>query len=676
MQAKRAAERDIPIRRLTAAERRKRAALAKPGNVEAALRWYFPIRFYNDFTEDQREMIGDILRVMRDGGDQSEAATRGDGKTSIAEAVICLCIAWGLLSFAVIAANTGPNAGQILDNIKEEFETNDRLAEHFPEICDPIRALEGAASRANGQTAGGARTRMRWSGDGVKFPTVKGSKASGALLKTRGLDSAIRGLKIGTRRPEFVLIDDPDTEESAESAIQQEKREKIIERGIGGLGGPGRKFGRLMLCTIINRTCLAARYTDPKVKPSWKGKRFKFLKTPPTRDDLWGEYITLWREGHDPNSQVDVMAAHEFYLKNQRLMDAGAVISNTSRFNPNSFPPTVTALEYFFSEVARSGWDVVNTELQNDPPATDERETTGITPGLVQARLSGYPWLLVPRGRLALVGFIDTGWSSTGKGCHYQVMSIHAGFRSHVVDYGVQDVHNVEEIGPERAVLNALNAWRAERMGSPYLDEDGKPCPLDCVLVDSGDGQVEQAVYRFVRESGGAVFRASKGFGSRGDLSPFHGVQKLTRDRKPGEHWFESRQTLPPAAGGGQLWLVGIDADYWKGFAHDRFLTKHQDDKHQLLPGSITLYGDNPRKHQTFAHHICAEVQETTITRGRGPVRKWVVVRRANDWLDCSAGCCCAGALMGCTLTSSSLPMKAKPQSLSEWFGKGKRRTA
>ena len=644
MRKKSAVDRDISIPKV------RDRALRNSRDIYKSLQRAFPERFYNPFTDDQREMVEAMMHAAKHGGDQAIAATRGDGKTTLAECVITLLICWGLLRFPAVFAATGRDAEQILSNIKGEFEGNDRLHAAWPEVCEPVRMLEGAPQRAGGQTVDGVRTRMQWSGDGVRFPTVPGSKASGALLKTRGLDGAIRGVREGSLRPDFALIDDPDTEESAKSPSQQQSREAAIERAIGGLGGPGRKFGRLMLCTLINDTCIAARFTDPKVKPSWRGKRFKFLKAMPEREDLWGEFVRLRQEGFDPNSDVEIEAAHRFYLANRSKMDAGADVSNEYRFNADAFPPESSALEHFYNQVADKGWPVVKAELQNEPESEEVESKPGLTPALVAKRLSGSLRNMIPSGHLCITAAIDTGQR---KGCHYEVVAWYPGGRGIIIDYGVQDVHNVEALGPQMAVKNALHAWREERLNAPYVLETGEPAKIDLCLVDSGDGQLESAVYQFVREVG-APFRASKGFGSRHDLSPFRSVPKASADRKPGEHWYQSRQLI---TGGGSLWLVGVDADHWKEWAHDRFLTQPRDENGTLRPGSMTLFGNDAREHQTFAHHICAEQQEQEFVRDKGMVRKWVVRNRNNDWLDCTAYACAAAAILGVRLSGPTLRM-------------------
>jgi hypothetical protein len=87
------------------------------------------------------------------------------------------------------------HAESMLDSIKTEFETNERLVEDFPEAVYPIRCLEGIANRCAGQTYRGDRTHIGWTAREIVMPTVAGSPASGAVIRVAGLTGRIRGMK-------------------------------------------------------------------------------------------------------------------------------------------------------------------------------------------------------------------------------------------------------------------------------------------------------------------------------------------------------------------------------------------------------------------------------------------------------------------------------------------------
>ena len=155
----------------------------------------------------------------------------------------------GILSFPLIAAATGPNVEQILANIKYQLERNQALADDYPEICDPILALDGTAQRGATQTANGKRTFLKWAQDYIVLPTVRVpehwdqrlrpgqlSLGSGAVITTRGLDSAIRGVLAGTDAPTWSSSTTRKVRDSARSGVQTDLR------GAHDRGGLGRTF--------------------------------------------------------------------------------------------------------------------------------------------------------------------------------------------------------------------------------------------------------------------------------------------------------------------------------------------------------------------------------------------------------------------------------------------------
>ena len=169
------------------------------------------------------------------------------------------------------------------------------------------------------------------------FPNVPGAPAAGAIIATRGLDAEVRGVKKMGRRPDLIIIDDPDTEETVNNETQAAKLEKRIDRGLAFAGGQQKAVARVMLTTIQRRNCPSAKYTDPAQKPSWQGQRFRFLTRPPERRDLWDEYVAMRLENQVAGDE-HARAAHAFYLENRAAMEAGAEVANPNRFNPAKLP--------------------------------------------------------------------------------------------------------------------------------------------------------------------------------------------------------------------------------------------------------------------------------------------------------------------------------------------------
>lgn len=640
MAAKRAAARDITIPHAKHAKQRAKA-LADP---EYFLRRYFEKVFYNPFTDDQKDLIGSIkTRALSGGGRQAEAAPRGGGKTSIVTGMSTWGIAGAFIRFCFLLAQNQHRANSLRDDIKDFFDSPEYVlfVEDFPEIVFPVRALEGSHMRCKSQTVDGVRTRIEWAGERLVFPHIKGSAAAGSVIQTSGLDGAIRGIKYGNLRPDFVLLDDPETRESAESLAQRLSREDTIEKDVAGLAGPDKPISIFYLGTIIKRGCLTDKYTDREQKPAWNGFRRRLLKTMPDREDLWNEYIEIRQKAQIEGDQT-ARKAHDFYLKNRELMDAGAEVSDQFRFVgvilPDGSQLEVSTLEGCFNKISDTSRDAFETEFNNNPPDDDDIEGTGITFETIQKKLNDKPRGIVPADTEILTQFIDVG----GRQLHWAVVAWRSGLIGSVIDYGVTPVNspvigrlmdpaNVRDT--QHAVLAALceiRDWEREN-GYPVEGSDGVR-HIDIGLVDSG--WLTDPVYEFCRSSD-QTWRPTKGWGTAGKQTRYRPPSRNGNGKRTGHHFFSSRQLAE------RVNLYNIDSDHWKRFVHEAFIVPAG------RPGSLVLPGSDPVAHLSIAGHVMSEIWTREYVTGKGIREYWQRKSKANHWLDCLAGCGAGGAIMG-----------------------------
>lgn len=660
-------------------------------NDEAWLMFYFGPKsecedaFTRPFTQQQQEMIAAYPAALNYGGDQSFAASRGEGKTTIAERMLLKYTLEGKLRYSVLFASTGLMAENSLDSIKTAIEENPLLLEDYPEACVPVQALENAPQRAGGQVVSGfrhdngkpyemAESKFSWCGQEIIFPSVPGSPSKGAIIATRGLDAAVRGLKKRGKRPQLAVIDDPDTEDTARSEEQAKKLETRIDRAIGGLGGQQRAIARLMLTTLQSRIAVSYRFTDPSQKPTWKGKRFRFLLTPPERVDLWEEYIQLAKASYEAFARTEgvdqyARGAHQMYLDNRAAMDAGASVANEYRFNPTILPDgsqvEVSALQMYFNAVARTSPEAVATEYDNDPPEEMGPMESGITATKIQLRLSGYPRGIVPPECTVLV----MGMDLQKAGGHWVVKAYRPDATFYVIDYGFHESHGTT-YGSEEGVEHAIRRVIIERMdflkSNPYRRADGSPVEVALTLVDSG--WQAPAVYRACMEIGLGIY-PSKGHGKSHGCATMTFTQhgKRDHDTKPGDGWYLKRQ--PRESGG--VWLAHCDTDRWKTFEHSRWLTQ------EGKPGAAYLFGsasDEERRyiekrmpreakdHHGFARHLTAEVEVEDIVRG-ATKRFWKTKpgRVQNHYLDASYLANVAANMQGIRLLGETKATRPPP---------------
>lgn len=656
---------------------------------EEWLRWYRGDIFTYDFTPQQLAMIEALRNAILYGGDQALAASRGEGKTTLFENVLLKYTLAGTVDFSVLFGANATAAENSLQAMRDPIERNERLHADYPEVCVPVRALEDTPNRAHYQIVSGHRhdngevfekasSRFRWCGKEIILPNVPGSPAAWGIIATRGLDGAIRGLKKKDRRPKVVGIDDPDTEETVSNPEQAKKLEKRIDRGIAGLGGQQRGVARIMLTTLQRRECVSAWYTDPKIKPTFKGRRFRFLVRRPDREDLWEQYVQLRKEnlqavdGDGNPTDPQARGAHAFYLKHRAEMDAGAEVANPNRFNGELLPDgtqlEVSALQRYFNEVARIGAEAVATEFDNDPPEETGPVESGITPHRIQRQLSGFARQIVPPGCIVLVQGIDCRKVAL----HWVVRAWMPGASAlYTIDYGVHEVLGTKygsdeglDLALRRAILARIEATKA----TEYMTPDGELHSVALTLVDAG--WQTDAVYAACAEAGLGVMPVM-GFGKSSGCTRanFSEVQRSTPDRRPGDGYFLSRK--------GKLWLVCADADRWKRWEHERWMTAPG------KPGCAYLFGNpgepggrlssDERDHTSYAHHICneAEIEEPY----KGTIRRIFKAKSPNThYLDASYYADVGAAIKGIRLAGMSQPKAAAATPpVGGWFAAQKK---
>lgn len=633
----RAAAKDLQIPPCANPERRA----AAEADVFLWLETYLSGVFEDPWTPSRRKMVEAIFRAQRTRTAKALAAPRGDGKTAITQGVTAYCICMGIIRYVVILAATGQLADEWLENLKHIFEENELLLEDYPEICIPVLDVAPSPQRAGSQTVAGELTHIAWCGDTVEFPKVKGSRASGIVVRARGITGTLRGMNHRGQRPDLVIIDDPDDEESADADSKIEKRVSKISKSIRGLAKGGKSLARVMLCTIINRKCVAYQYTDRRLNPAWNGERFRQIEKMPDREDLWGEYTRRAQEEWAANDEF-ARGAHRFYLENQAAMDSGAEIGNPYAFEDMLLEDgtqwEVSALQHCYNVIADIGWNAFRTEYQNDPPEESGPQDSGITEAIVAGtdpeyagRVNGRERLIAPDDATSVTAFIDVHrrhleWTVTAWG---------PGGTGSVVDYGVTATHQPDVVGEEEAIFGGLRELRDMLQTEPVATADGEPVPLAVCLVDCG--YQPEAVYRFCRASGEPFHPAM------GDPR-FKRPAKATADKRQGGDWWYWSQVKSEAVG--RIWVVNHFPDQWKHDLHNMLLTKPMGDDGGQAPGTLTLWGETARDHLPYAEQVCAEIWTTEFKDGsRGEKSYWHKRRRDNHWLDCTVGCLVGAAV-------------------------------
>jgi hypothetical protein len=568
------------------------------------------------------------------------AMPRGSGKTTLCEWACLWALLNGHRQFITLIGSDQAIAEQMLDSIKSHLEQNDLLADDYPEATYPIRALEGINKRARGQLSEGKPTKIEWGSDQITLASIPGGASSGAAVRVAGITGRIRGLRHTrpdgrTIRPDLVLIDDPQTDESAASPSQCATRERTLSGAILGLAGPGKRIAGLCTVTVIRTDDLADRLLDRQKHPSWQGERTKLVYEWPDAEDDWSQYAELRREGQRDGTGTG--AADEFYRQRQSAMDAGSRVAWPERKAPDE----LSAIQHAWNLRIDRGEAAFNAEFQNSPLA-DDITTDKLDKRQLPLRATNIARGIVPAAHTKLTAFVDV----QDRLLYWLVASWSESFGGHVVAYGAHPDQGSSffEAGSARKTLAlaspgagfeaALRAGLDETarllLARDWQREDGVPMRISQLMVDANWGQSTAVVRNFARSSPfAAQILPSRGKGVGASGTPM-GPRKNRGDRA-GLNWLVGK-----TAEGTQI-EAAYDTNFWKTFVSGRLRLGLGD------PEAIMLHAGN---HEMLIEHLVAEFPVRVEARGRS-VDEWKSVARENHWWDCLVGCAVAASITG-----------------------------
>lgn len=590
-------------------------------------------------------MIDAICAAAERSGDQAIAGPRGDGKSRSALFTAFWLAVRGSIGFPMVISKSGKRAVDELKNLKWAIRESDLFVSDFPEIGIPIREMGGWASRARQMTVHGEPIGMEWGQDCIILPTISteslrenvrnwpenlDSCASGQIFASLGIEGPVRGYSVRNRRPDLALIDDIDDRESARSALQTESRIEIIDADVAGLGGPDRNVSRVFLCTLINRTCAAYVFTDPRQRPSFSGQRHKLIEKMPTNYALSEQYIAM-RSGRDTEKDPDGREAHAWYVEHQAEIEKGHVSTNPYRYNSRPLsdgePAEVSSYQGYLNFVADKGMVSALTELQNDPPPDPDGSLLILTPYHVRTNCrSNAKRGIVPSDTVALT----TGADVQKLGCHHVTIAWNDLAVGSIVDYDFWpfETQGVKAAACELLILDGLQAWWHSRTEG-FVDEDGETWDSDLAIIDSGwkqDGWNSQPVELFCRSVGFETAMPSKGIPNWRDKPP-------SRTSMVGPNFrVEWKLGFP---------LCEVNADHFKIRVHEGFLQEFGDS------GSLGIFTpeadqwgrEAANAHLSYAKHI---TNEQWAPKGTSGAYAWQPsnggrFQKPNHWLDATA---------------------------------------
>ena len=321
-----AAARPFPADKVAQKERRARAER----DLDFFNRTYFPhyftkpsSRLHKYFAERYPAMINKAVETGQ-GDKEANAAPRGNAKSTTGTFGLPLwAAAFRKRKFALIVSETRAQGETFLSFIKTELESNERLAQDFPELVG-----EGPVWRAD------------------QIITRNGVK-----IQAAGAGQKLRGLRHGSCRPDLVIVDDLENDESVESPEQRKKLENWFFKALMKIGQPDTVF--IVVGTILHFESLLSRLL---VKPGWKGQKFKAVMKWSPAVKLWERWEALFADITVGKEEAE-LAADNYYADNEREMLKGTEV----------LWPEMEPYYYLMKMRVSDGPAYFESEKQNEP---------------------------------------------------------------------------------------------------------------------------------------------------------------------------------------------------------------------------------------------------------------------------------------------------------------------
>lgn len=306
-------------------------------------------------------------------------------------------------------------------------------------------------------------------------------------------------------------------------------------------------------------------------------------------------------------------------------------------------------------------------QFQFAKPWGGEVDHEGITPEIVASRLTGLPKWVCPEDTETLVVQIDLHQK-------WHVWTLMATGPNNVRSYLAYDISlnpDPKVFGPEHAIRRGLERLADDLEYRQYMTDEGRIIPLDLVLIDGG---YYQSVALEVVTARGGLYRLVKGQGKDDKQlkladNKYKKPEKATKDLRPSDHWFDSRQSPVEESDKKFWWMVISDTNHWMHKLHDGFYKPSWlTDEHGILqvdqfgkpirrPDSCALFGDSPDEHlrnldegitkSNFATQVCGWVFKSVKTTKKGEQIGWQPQWASHDHFgDTGYGCLVADSVV------------------------------
>lgn len=264
-------------------------------SLEKFAKTYFPDIFKSAFSPLHKEFFKSIEAILfkkkRRKNFYVRAAPRGHGKSQVLSMLLPLfCICYRYKRNILIISDTLDQARSFITAIKTELEENELLREDFGNLV----------------------SEEKWSQD--KIVTKNRIQVYG-----RGAGQKLRGNKFGSLRPDLLVVDDLENDESVETEQQRKKLFNWFMKALLPVGSPTTDY--IYIGTVLHYEALLQKLLTSPSFSMWDRKRYQavqhFSDSP-----LWDDWENIMTDENNPNAGED---AYNFYQKHRKEMLDGVV---------------------------------------------------------------------------------------------------------------------------------------------------------------------------------------------------------------------------------------------------------------------------------------------------------------------------------------------------------------
>ena len=585
-------------------------------------------------------LIKDVQETILHGGKAVKQYARGTGKTTIIfDCGVTWAILYGHRRYPVGISATGKLAKKNLKSVKRLLSRNPAIYQDFPAIVVPIQALGDISQRGASQTYHGRPTDIEWSSDQIVLPTLLDAEGRpldygcGAIVGSVGVGGAVRGANEGGQRPDFLILDDPQTKKIAHSPSMVKDVIEYIHQDALMLAGHDRAISAFVTITPQCFGDVATELCSRSKHPEWSVSIEPFVcHKCPNWDRLVISFIEEYIEDA-ANRDARFARSSNWYRAHKAEFAEVEVIDPEQYDHENE----IDAVHHILNIRALLGEAAFNAEIMMD--VADAASTVTINADMVAGRLNGTEKNVVPPGTDSVVVFCDLNIQEN-RGLSWVAMAFGPKRVAAIINRGRYPKSgplvppNSSDLVSNRLVAAGIKKVILEVAALKIRDTKGRKVPITAMGFDRGylPAVVHRVLY-VVRKTMPIPFQlvAVRGF-------PWNKFGAKEKDMlRRGDHVFATRSQY------GQY--LAEMAPYWREIMQSGFLET------PLMPGSLSLYGSSPIEHFELANEICAEklLRKYTVELKGKTVTAWDWQELGqNDFCDACTGCFAVASWFHC----------------------------